>query len=434
MWGFAAIRGSRESRPNRGDECHQPRRFASPELWDHCEYDHASVHHNLSGRNAAGQHRVRGRDTGSRSAVAWRAGVQAHTAQADRHARESLLLRRRRGRRLSNRGIGRVAILRHARSVRKYKSQFRICGSRIGAVASPPISSQVVSPANLVHRLKPFRSLSRLVAFWHLASLDAPTVAVVWALAIARSAHVRLEPWVIFLLAGVTLTVYALDRLLDARRAIRTHALETLRERHHFHWRHRRLLLLLTFCTGVTAIALIFRLMPVVTREHDSIIAAAALAYFSGVHAPARFPQGIRRLGSKEMLVSILFVAGCAAPTLARLPSHPSIWALDLALAFLVLLAWLNCAAISIWESQGAGTNVEATAEALALAGLAVSMVLPYTLQSTAALVGSSALGALLLLILHSLRNRLSPVVLRALADFVLLTPAVLLIPGTLPG
>src|SRR3569833_2177144 len=134
------------------------------------------------------------------------------------------------------------------------------------------------------------------------------------------------------------------------------------------------------------------------------------------------------------MLVSILFVSGCAAPTLARLPSHPSIWALDLALAFLVLLAWLNCAAISIWESQGAGTNVEATAEALALAGLAVSMVLPYTLQSTAALVGSSALGALLLLILHSLRNRLSPVVLRALADFVLLTPAVLLIPGTLPG
>jgi hypothetical protein len=43
-------------------------------------------------------------------------------------------------------------------------------------------------------------------------------------------------------------------------------------------------------------------------------------------------------------------------------------------------------------------------------------------------------LSAILLLALHQFRHRLAPVTLRALADLVLLVPALLLIPGVLQG
>jgi len=48
---------------------------------------------------------------------------------------------------------------------------------------------------------------------WHLASLDAPTVAVVWTLGFAWAASVRLPPWIPVLLALATWAVYVADRL-----------------------------------------------------------------------------------------------------------------------------------------------------------------------------------------------------------------------------
>ncbi len=63
--------------------------------------------------------------------------------------------------------------------------------------------------------------MPRALHLWHLASLDAPTVAVVWTLAFAWAAGVHLDRWVLVLLASGTWTVYVGDRLLDAHRAIR---------------------------------------------------------------------------------------------------------------------------------------------------------------------------------------------------------------------
>ncbi len=78
---------------------------------------------------------------------------------------------------------------------------------------------------------------------WHLASLDAPTVAVVWSFAFAWSAGIKLPDWVSALLVLAVWPVYVIDRLLDARAGLRSQNLDRLRERHLFHWRHRRLLL-----------------------------------------------------------------------------------------------------------------------------------------------------------------------------------------------
>lgn len=306
-------------------------------------------------------------------------------------------------------------------------------GSKIGVVATSLVTAPPAQSDSLPRTAQRVHAV-HVLAFWHLASIDAPTVAVVWALVIARSVQVHLEPWIAVLLAIGTWTVYVLDRVLDARSAVRSHTPALLRERHHFHWRHRRVFLPLAFCTAAGSVALIIKLMPRAAQQHDSLIAAAALAYFSGVHTAARLPRWIRLICSKEMLVGALFGTGCAAPTLTRLSPDASAWPVVLSLASLAVLAWLNCAAISSWESQQSSIAIPASAIAFALAGLAIAVVLPSSLAPTSALLSSAALSALLLLALHNHRDRFTPVTLRALADLVLLMPAFLLIRGVLPG
>jgi hypothetical protein len=297
-------------------------------------------------------------------------------------------------------------------------------------VASSLVSSQLVSQSQTISRAQSRRPFTRILDLWHLASLDAPTVAVVWAHAVAGAAGVRLEPWIPLLLACGTWTVYVVDRLLDARRAINAHDLSTLRERHYFHWRHRHPLLPLATCAAGVAVALILKWMPVGAREHNSLIAAAALIYFSGVHAPAELPQWTRRLVSKELLVGILFAAGCAAPALSHLRSAASAWSIFPAVIFLASLAWLNCAAIDMWESQSIRIHIPAAAATLTFIGVTAAVGLAAYSPHVAALLAGGAISALSLFILHRTRHRLHPVTLRALADLVLLAPAILLISG----
>ena len=266
----------------------------------------------------------------------------------------------------------------------------------------------------------------RALHLWHLASLDAPTVAVVWALAFAWAAGVDLNRWLPLLLACGTWTVYVGDRLLDAQRAIRSSDLGALRERHYFHWRHRRLLIPIACATAVIAAILVARCIPFPVRSRDSVLAAAALMYFSGVHSTTRLPDWLRRLASKELLVGLLFTAGCAASTLSRLHSaHGPLFA---CLAFFAALAWLNCAAIESWESSKNRTSVLLHTLALGTAGLALSAAFAFMDAQASALACSAAASALLLSVLDRIRARISALTLRTLADLVLLTPLVLVI------
>jgi hypothetical protein len=134
------------------------------------------------------------------------------------------------------------------------------------------------------------------------------------------------------------------------------------------------------------------------------------------------------------MLVGILFAIGCTAPTLTRLSPDASAWPVVLSLSSLALLAWLNCAAISNWESsQRSSKTVPVATVSFAIAGLTIALFLPPSLAPTSAFLSSAASSAFLLFALHSRRDRFTTVTLRALADFVLLVPAILLIPGVLP-
>ncbi|MDE3063262.1 MAG: hypothetical protein KGJ51_09400 [Acidobacteriota bacterium] len=267
---------------------------------------------------------------------------------------------------------------------------------------------------------------------WHLTSLDAPTVAVVWALAFARAGGIRLPLWVSALQALGAWTVYVGDRLLDARSGLRRGAGHTLRERHFFHWRNRYVLAPLAACAAAAAATMIVFLMPIAIGERNALLGAAALVYFSGVHAPGR--RKWQPL-PKELLVGVLFTAGCALPTLTRLRMLGAGWtelaSLLGAAAVFAALAWLNCYAIERWESgTSAGTIAPWKAAAvLAIVSLCLGVLLAWKGDvRIAVLMATASAGAMLLALLDKERARLTPVALRAAADLALLTPLVWLL------
>jgi len=273
---------------------------------------------------------------------------------------------------------------------------------------------------------------------WHLTSLDAPTVAVVWALAFAWVAGVALPMWVPLFLALVVWVVYIGDRLLDVGAALHTPQIPPLRERHYFHYRHRRVLVPLAVAAACAAAVIVFSLMPAAAREWNSVLAVAAGAYFSGVHSRRKLqkllPPKLASLDSKELLVGLLFAVGCALPALSRPASGPlsPLWPLWSVTLFFAALAWLNCYAIERWEAASQATRnsrVLPAASLLGIAGLLLMAAVFYSNQPrAAALIGAGAGSALLLAQLDRSQRCMTSLALRTCADLVLLSP-VLLIP-----
>jgi hypothetical protein len=287
----------------------------------------------------------------------------------------------------------------------------------------------IALPSRVVHAPPALR-------LWHLASLDAPTVAVVWALGFAWAAGVRLPLWVPLLLALTAWAVYIGDRLLDARAGLHEAALHRLRERHLFHWRHRRIFIPLAAAAACAAAWIVLVLMPAGARERDSVLGAAALIYFTRVHSSRNLPlfrsRFLSPLLTKELLVGVLFTAGCALPawyrTRASGPGEMA-WPVAVPVLFFALLAWLNCHSIERWESlkcRAPRPRILTPATALALAGALLAVLLAAAQPRSAALIAAGAVSALLLALLDRLRHRFTPVALRAAADLVLLTPLLL--------
>lgn len=301
-------------------------------------------------------------------------------------------------------------------------------------LANPQAPAHAFIPQSAALRLWDAPAPLRL---WHLASIDAPSVAVVWALGFAWAAGITVPPWAMLLLVLATWTVYVADRLLDARTALRSGSTHRLRLRHHFHWHHRRILIPLALAAGCTAAAIVIALMPATARERNTVLAAAALAYFTRVHSRSLagenrklsqplIPQSFR-FPLKELLVAILFTAACALPAFSRLPAASTAWPLAATIAFFALVAFVNCHAIEQWESN---SNPSARSQTFFLAGLLgllgislAALLFPFH-PRPAELLAAGAASALLLALLDLMRNRLTPLALRVAADLVLLTPA----------
>jgi hypothetical protein len=309
------------------------------------------------------------------------------------------------------------------------------------------------TPSN-PHRDYPNHRLSlplKVLGLWHLVSLDAPTVAVVWVCSFSWVAGVHLPFWVPILLALAAWAVYIADRLLDARAAHLSGQTGVLRERHHFHWRHRKILTPLAGASACIAAGIVLAWMPLPARERNSVLAAAALVYFARVHSRVLLPQAAcapsascsevsfhSRSGFslfdlpafglqfpfKELLVGILFTAACALPAWSR--AGGGTHSLLAPALFFAALAWLNCHLIESWESGAATPRLIPVL--LGLAELLLAVVLAPSQPRSAALLASGAASACLLALLDMLRQRLAPVTLRSAADLVLLTPLALLL------
>lgn len=286
------------------------------------------------------------------------------------------------------------------------------------------LQTQAISRATR-HPVREVLDAPRFLRLWHLSSLDAPSVAVTWLLAFAKSAGVRLEAWVPLLLALVTWVVYISDRLLDARFALRTGRADSLRERHLFQWRHRRTFLVLGFAAICCSTGIVLSSMPMGARERNSLLVIAGVTYFSCIHLRRKFLL----LLPKELLVGILFTTACALPTFSRAADMPAEFMG--VVAFFAALAWLNCKAIEFWESVDKARfnrQILFAACALGLAGLIGVSILHATQVWAAELLATGAVSALFLASLDRIRKRLTPLALRATADLVLLTPLVLLL------
>lgn len=175
------------------------------------------------------------------------------------------------------------------------------------------------------------------------------------------------------------------------------------------------------------------------------------MVYFSGVHAAPRIERARRllpKLLSKELLVAVLFTAGCILPAWSRFHASEaqefsSFWFWIPAVYF-AALAWLNCSSIARWEcgdeAGGArfdredGTLFEGAegltnpfaALLVAFAGMLLAAIAGGSHLRQAELLTSGAMSALLLALLDRMRTRMTPLALRAAADLVLLTPLAL--------
>jgi hypothetical protein len=285
--------------------------------------------------------------------------------------------------------------------------------------ATKPASALQFFPIGSQELPKYPHSLKRINApavfrYWHLVSLDAPTVAIVWPLAFAWAAHTSVPAWMLLLEALVVWAAYVGDRLLDARRSLLRDGTE-MRDRHWFHWRHRRILVPCALAAIAAAACIACRWMPVWVWRRDSLLGLASVAYFARVHG-ARLRE---RLYSKELLVGVLFTAGCALPAAS--------WTIAVPIAFFAALAWLNCSAIENWESAVRKRNISGIAVRLSMAGFAAGVFSLAIHPRAAILLACGAASAALLAMLDHHRNRLTPLTLRTFADLVLLTPALVL-------
>jgi hypothetical protein len=277
-----------------------------------------------------------------------------------------------------------------------------------------------VSPSSAQKAAAPLLEAPVLLRWWHMLSLDAPTVAAVWAWSFAGSFHIRLPLYSIAILTLGTWILYIADRVLDGWRTL---PLQEMRERHYFHLRHWRTLLICCGAVSVLLIWLILARMQATARREDTLLFLAALAYFFAVH----FKITLKRWFSKELLVGIIFAAATAVPVWSRLQHHPP--SLITAVTLFAAVCWLNCTAIERWESIG---HIRYPYFSVAAVGVAVLSFLSCCFaqrenSATAELFAAEMISACLLLFLDLSRARLTPMFLRVAADLVLLTPLLIL-------
>jgi hypothetical protein len=289
----------------------------------------------------------------------------------------------------------------------------------------------------------------RIWVWWHLLSLDAPTVAIAWCWFFAAAFGVTLPPTALVTLALGTWCVYVADRLLDGWRSV---DMTDLRDRHWFYLRHRKPFVIAWIAAAIPlAYLILFRVQPAV-RTDDIVLCLIGIGYFMLIHHRS---EGDRF--SKELFVGFLFSIATAVPTWTRLQNGRGL--LLAAICTFGAACWLNCVAIQTWEDAEAsredfdshlvtGGASELRAKENRMTPAALTDFLGNHLTAFAIVIGALALSfagfpagrvvwpifiavaasCLVFLVLIHRNARLSALSLRILADGALLTPLLFLL------
>lgn len=277
-------------------------------------------------------------------------------------------------------------------------------------------------PSGVAHHRND-KSGRRKTPWWvwcNLLSLDAPAVALVWALLFAHCYGSTVSSAETSILALVVWAIYISDRLLDGWKVKQ---LSFLQERHVFCIRHRFPLCGLTILAVLGSVCLARRFL----TEREILVglplAVLVVLYMFAVHAG---PVWLQRHLPKELAVGFLFAAGTAFPLWsAHNVGVSQIW---LPLVFFAALCSLNCLAIECWESAWAKNptrrmpvlvrwgNLRITAIAAIMGIAAVSSIFLST-RRAAPIQGAIALSAGLIVLLDRKRSRLPGPALRVLID-----------------
>ncbi len=264
--------------------------------------------------------------------------------------------------------------------------------------------------------------------WWHLLSLDAPTIAGLWCWSFAHAFGISL-PWfgVVTLCLG-TWCVYVADRLLDGwDRKLNV----ALRERHLFYSRHRRIFLSALVTASLPLAYFILMRVSAPIRRDDLMLGILGSLYFATIRTSVA-----QKWIPKEIVVGALFAVATVLPCWTRW-SLPHLWILVCAIIFAVLCCW-NCIAIQVWEdartedrngiaphpfTDWAGRHLDIFAIGLTILPVAMAILAPTT--GIQMLLASCSLSGILFLLLNEHGTELQARTLRIGADIALLTPLV---------
>ncbi len=239
--------------------------------------------------------------------------------------------------------------------------------------------------------------------------------------------------------------LYATDRLLDAKPLFALPLLPELEARHLFHHKHRSAFLF-AILLGCPPLAWLLRHTAEPVLHLYVTLACLLCGWLLLVHARPAPSASARRL-PKELAVGLFFPAAVFIPTVGRAPSLRAPL-LPLAVLF-ASVCTLNCLYLYAWEHPGGLAHAHpstrwgirrlpllaAASTLLSLLLLAAVLISPGPQRAwlgAAPHLGAAFLAcgcsSALLMTLNARRGRLPPLLLRALADLVLLTPVPILL------
>ena len=247
--------------------------------------------------------------------------------------------------------------------------------------------------------------------------------------------HLKMPLTQALMLGLGTWLLYVTDRILDG---LREPALGVLRERHHFHARHRTAFLATASLLGILLAWWVLTRMGAEALRDDSWILSCALLYLCAVHG--RGVGGTLPMLPKELAVAVLFSAATAVPAWCFIGGNnhragSGREQLVPAVLFFALLCWMNCVGIKKWEGAAPLAARAVLHPSTRWAGLHLRLIvtlIAFFSMAAAALAPSHALMAVylaallssgLLLALDACSSRLSPLHVRIAADAALLTP-----------